>query len=568
MGPWCGTIGAVTPTDPTETPRFRQIAERVLDALLESAPEEATQLGDHRFDDRFADLSEQGVRERASVLHEALSALDEVDDTVLGDGDGVDLEILRTVVARELWSATQLRPHERDPLRHLPGEGIYPLLVREIGEPGDRLRALAARLDAVPARLETARRVLHDMARVHVETAIGQAQGLIGMLDDELPALLAKEPALAGEVGAARGVAVRALERHVAWLREQLPEATADPRLGAENYAARLWYTLDTEITPDALLTRAECDLQAVEEQIAEFASRLDRRPVYAGQVRAVLGRLAAEEPVDDTTILGLCERTLDRLTARVRELDLVTVPDVPVRIAVMPPSRRGVAVAYCDPPGPLEPPAAQGPGPTLFAVSPTPPDWSPERVASFYREYNGHMLRTLVAHEAMPGHLLQLAHAAGYRAGTRVRAATLSQVFVEGWAVYAEELLAQAGLGGSAAEDDALRVQQLKMQLRSTINAILDVRVHARGMTEDEALTLMRERGHQEEGEAVGKWRRALLTSAQLSTYYVGYHAVRTVVDDLHSAEPFTGRRDVHDRVLSFGSPPPRHLRTLLGLA
>jgi len=112
------------------------------------------------------------------------------------------------------------------------------------------------------------------------------------------------------------------------------------------------------------------------------------------------------------------------------------------------------------------------------------------------------------------------------------------------------------------------LRMQQLKMLLRSTINAILDVRVHAHGMTEAEAMRLMVERGHQEEGEAVGKWRRALLTSAQLSTYYVGYQEVRDVASVLRAARPAAGARELHDLMLSHGSPPPRHLRTLLGLA
>jgi len=107
------------------------------------------------------------------------------------------------------------------------------------------------------------------------------------------------------------------------------------------------------------------------------------------------------------------------------------------------------------------------------------------------------------------------------------------------------------------------VRMQQLKMQLRTTINAILDARVHAHGMTEEAAMALMTGRGFQEEGEASGKWRRALLTSAQLSTYYVGY----TEVADL-AAELLGGgltERAAHDRMLAHGSPPVRLLRTLI---
>jgi len=548
--------------------RFRRVAEGVVDALLESAPETATQLGDHRFDDRLGDLSPDGVATRADLLQDALQALDGVDDDGLTPDDRVDREILRTSVAAELWRLEELREHEHDPLVHLPGKALYPLLARESGEPMARALAVAARLAAVPHHLDVARAQLTSMPRVHVETAIDQARGTAELLEADLDELLERAPSARGPVDAVRGPAADALEDFARWLESRLPESDADPRLGEQRFAAKLWYALDTETAPDVLLTRAESDLQAVEEEIAELASGIEGAPPRAGQVRDVLDRLAAQAPVTDASILPLCREALDQVTSRVRELDLVGVPDDPVEIVVMPASRRGVSVAYCDPPGPLEPHGPDGvPLPSLFAVAPTPPGWTPERVASFYREYNGHMVRNLSVHEGVPGHVLQLAHAARHRGTTRVRSAFWSGPFVEGWAVYAEELVAAAGLGGPPEDDDALRMQRLKMLLRSTINAILDVRVHARGMTEAEAVRLMTERGHQEEGEAAGKWRRALLTSAQLSTYYTGYHEVRDAVARLRAARPGVSDRAVHDEVLAHGSPPPRHLRTLLDL-
>jgi hypothetical protein len=96
-------------------------------------------------------------------------------------------------------------------------------------------------------------------------------------------------------------------------------------------------------------------------------------------------------------------------------------------------------------------------------------------------------------------------------------------------------------------------------------INAILDQLAHCEDMSESDAMTLMTGLGFQEEGEAAGKWRRALLTSTQLSTYFVG----ATEVAAIGRARPAgTSPKDWHDRMLSFGSPPPRHVRTLLGLS
>ena len=246
---------------------------------------------------------------------------------------------------------------------------------------------------------------------------------------------------------------------------------------------------------------------------------------------------------------------TLDEATDFVRAHDLVSLVDDPCVIQEMPEFARGVAVAYCDAPGPLETAAV----PTFYCIAPTPSDWSAQRVESFYREYNDHMIRNLTVHEAMPGHFLQLAHARRYVGGTRVRALAESGPFIEGWAVYAEELMAGLGFGGLP-----VRLQQLKMQLRMTINALLDQLVHAEDLPEAEAMALMTGRGFQEEGEAAGKWRRALLTSTQLSTYFVGYSEVAEIA----AARPDgVSVRDWHDAMLAHDCPPPRHLRTLLGL-
>jgi uncharacterized protein (DUF885 family) len=166
--------------------------------------------------------------------------------------------------------------------------------------------------------------------------------------------------------------------------------------------------------------------------------------------------------------------------------------------------------------------------------------------------------------HEALPGHVLQLAHARRFRDGTPVRAAFWSGAFVEGWAVYAEELMVRHGYPGQG-NPDALRMQQLKMRLRTIINTILDVQLHCGELTEAGAMALMTGRGFQEEGEAAGKWRRAQLTATQLSTYYVGYTEVSDLVARLRAARPEWAERRLHDEVLAHGSPAVRHLRSLL---
>ena len=529
---------------------FERFASEAVDQLLAYQPSLATAIGDHRFDDRLEDLRPAAVNDEIRALRAVLTRLERYPLDRLPVGHRVDAEILRNKVAERLFELETLREHEWNPLQANPGTALYLLLARDFAPLDDRLRALAGRLAAVPEQLAAARASSRDMPRVHVETAIDQFSGTLRLLEDEIPAHAQGSP-YAGLVAERLAPAVEAVRTHLAWLREQLDQADGDPRLGPELYTAKLALVLDVARRPEDVAAAAWAEVQRVEQAMVETAGRL------GGSPQEIFARLAEQAPNDETVITE-ARSALAEATEFVQGRELVTYYADPLDIIVMPEIHRGVAVAYCEPPGPLDPPDT----PTFFAISPAPASWPSERVASFYREYNVHALRNLVVHEAMPGHMLQLAHARRSETPTLVRRAFWSGPFVEGWAVYAEEVMARYGFGGLA-----VAMQQLKMRLRTALNAVLDVGVHCEGLTEEEALRLLRDRGYQEEGEAVGKWRRALLTSAQLSTYHVGVLEVSEVAAQLRAAHPEWSDRRLHDTLLSFGNPPPRHLPRLLGL-
>jgi uncharacterized protein (DUF885 family) len=529
---------------------FAPLAEHIVDAVLEADPLAAHRAGDHRFDHRLPDLSTDAVAADVAMLRDAAHALSQVDIDGLDLAERVDHEILSSIVDKGVFNRTDLREHEWNPLKHNPGPLLQALVDRPFAPLEERLEALAARLVAVPDALATARTLLDDCPQVHLETAVGQFQGVAEFLRDEVPPLLAQVPLLAGVVGPAAERAIEELEAFSGWLGRQ--RGSRDPRLGRKLWEARLWYTLDTELSAAQVLQHAEANLERVTAQIRAAATAIEGS---GGSPAAALRRLAEAHP-DDATILAMAQQTMDETTEFVREHRLVSLVGDPCVIREMPEFDRGVAVAYCDSPGPLE----TADVPTFYCIAPTPRDWPPELVESFYREYNDHMVRNLTVHEAMPGHFLQQAHSRRYRGSTRVRAVGSSGVFIEGWAVYAEQIMAEAGFGGPE-----VRMQQLKMQLRTTINALLDQLVHCEGLAEADAMDLMIERGFQERGEAAGKWRRALLTSTQLSTYFVGYTEVAAIA----AARPAgTSPLEWHDAMLAQGSPSPRHVRTLLGLA
>ena len=542
---------------------FTKLAREYLDDRAERHPDIATGLGDHRFDARLPDPSAQALEGERRALDGWAARLAAIDQGSLSAEHRVDAAMMADSVARRVFEIDELREHTWNPLQANPGKAIYQLLARDFAPLPERLGSVAGRLAEIPAALAEARKQLGRMPRVHLETAIGQFDGTIALVSNEIDAALEAAPECGAQLGRVRPAALEALTEHRTWLSAQLaaPDGFADPRIGPERFARKLSLTLSAAADADAILARAQADLDRVSEEIAQLAGQMAGVAKPGPEVvRQVLDRLAEDAP-DDTTILQFCRDALAAQTAFVTERRLLSVYDDPVELIVMPEIDRGVAVAYCDSPGPLEP----SPLPTFIAVSPTPADWPAQRVASFYREYNRHMVHNLMVHEAMPGHYLQLQHSRRFTgSGTAIRAALRSGSFTEGWAVYTERIMTEHGYPGEG-DPRAVRMQQLKMQLRTIINAILDARVHGHGMTQTEAMALMTGRGHQEEGEAAGKWRRAQLTSAQLSTYYVGYSEISDLADDLRAAGPGQGDRQIHDRMLAHGSPPVRLLRTLI---
>ncbi len=555
---------------------FAALAGSVVDGVLERRPELATTLGSHAHDGRLTIGSAGYHAEVARWCGDRLAEVRAVDLGQLSAEFRVDAEILGDQLERWRFGELELREHEWNPMLANPGRAIYLLLARDFAPLADRLLSLARRLAAVPEALAAARSVLGErLPRVHVETALGQFAGTQQLVGAELDRVLAEGGFVTApaELATARAAALDAIAEHCRWLEERLADGLPgsgaagggfrDPRIGAELFGRKLRLTLESGVSPEELLARALADLDETSGQIAETAGRLGaagESGLGGGeQVRQVLDSLAADAP-DDSTILGLVERAYEAQLAFVREHDIVTAYDDPVDVIEMPEIDRGVAVAYCDSPGPLE----TADLPTFVAVSPTPRDWTADRVRSFYREYNRHMVQNLMVHEAMPGHVLQLGHSRRFTGATPVRGAFRSGSFVEGWAVYAEELMAAHGYPGEG-NPDAVRMQQLKMRLRMIINTVLDVRVHCDGLPEAEAMALMTGRGFQEEGEAAGKWRRALLTSTQLSTYYAGYTEVSDLMTGLRTRWPGWSERQVHDAVLAHGSPGVRHLGPLV---
>jgi uncharacterized protein (DUF885 family) len=505
----------------------------------------------------------------ALVLARRIEQLDALDDTELGEAALLDFETLRASLASALFEAGEMRRFEWDPRMWNPGDAVWQLLSRPVLEPSDLARALTGRLRSIPQWLAVGRETLGDVPRINVETAIGQLHGTEALLGSRIDDAAAADPSLGRVLRNARDAAVAAVAEQRAWLSHRLANNVGvdrEPRVGEAKFAAALWHALDGGPDVGSLHSYASRALEDTQAAMAEVSALLLNESEKAPDlVDRALAYVAASGAVNEASVLPTAREALAAVTAFTREHDLVTLVDADIDVVPMPEIHRGVAVAYCDSPGPLEPRSL----PTLFAVAPPPSTWSPDQQASFYREYNAHMLHSLAIHEGVPGHALQLAHSRRLCAPTQLRQVLRNGAFVEGWAVYTEHVFAEHEYPGieMVNGDLAWQLTYLKTRLRGIVNLLLDIGVHARGMSEAEAMNLLVRQAHQEEGEAIGKWRRVMQTAGQLSTYFAGYLEVSSIAADLRTMHPEFGDREVHDTILGFGSPSTRVLRQALGL-
>ena len=553
---------------------FSQLASIWLDQSMRLNPVGATAIGDHRFDTLMTDFSPKGRAASLDFAKTTLRALKAIDQKSLSRANQVDAAMLANALESQIWTTEVGQDWAWNPLvwQEVAGGAIYSLMAREFAPLPQRLNNVTARLKLLPDFLATARANLVP-ARVPTPYAVtyaAQNKGLTSIITDMVvPAMDAltqpERDALLNAIAAFwAAVAV-----HQNWIETVLiPAAKADFRAGAARFDRQLAYTLLSPLSRQEIRRRAEQAVRDVRADMYRVSVRaltgrpdappLPLEPSPAEQqkaIRAALDLAAADRPARNDLV-----ETSTKATQIAREFvvakDLITLPEGPVRIILMPEFQRGFAVAYCDSPGPLEKHLD-----TFYAVSPIPDEWSEEQAISFTREYNRRGIQDIAVHEAMPGHYVQIFHANTYP--SILRAVLSSGSFVEGWAVYAETVMVEEGF---MADDPLYHLTQLKVLLRTISNAIIDQGIHVDGWSEAQVMMFLTQTAFQEEREAAGKWRRAQLSITQLSTYFVGFseHMEARAAAKAKQGDAFS-LKAYHDGILGFGSPPVRYARALL---
>ncbi len=555
-------------TSQTENEKFDKLTSEYLKTYFLANPISATGIGVHDYDNMLDDVSAQANEMEIKRLTDFNAQLATIDQKGLSKDKSIDYRILKESIDESLFGDQELKSYEWNPLVYTGsiGNSIAGLIYQEFAPLDQRLKNAIARAKAVPRFLEQAKANLKTAPKMHVETAVRQNAGNISIFKEELPnAGKTASAEIQDSIKSASAVAIAALESFGKWLETDLmPRATKDTRIGKELFFKKLTHNLKSSLTPDQVLERAESEKVRVHAMMYELAAPLYKE--YYNEdasgkdklvvIKKVLDKIVLEHPKKDE-LMDVITKMMPEITQFITDHDIVTLdPTQPLVIRETPEYERGVSVASMESPGPLEKNLK-----SFYNVTPIPNDWTPEQVESFLREYNTWSLYDLSIHEGIPGHYVQLYYS--NRFPSIIRSVYGSGAMVEGWAVYAERMMVEQGFKNN---DPKMKLINLKWYIRVVLNAIIDQKIHAYRMTEKEMMDLLMKEGFQEEREAAGKWRRANLTSTQLSTYFVGFQEIWDLRDaykkkmgDKYSLKKF------NETFMSYGSPSVKYIREMM---
>ena len=575
LGSWVG-VAAVAADDAALDQFFRDY----LEAEFRLRPTLATELGDHRFDDQLDEVSTAARVRWREATKAALEELPRrVEFSSLSADGQVDYRILEHHLQYSLWMHEHFDPYVTDPRSYsgLLSGAVFGLLTQSTLPHETNVSNSIARIRQMSKVVTAARENLVNPPLVHLETAIQQNRGAINFFESELLALaLAGRTKQRAALEAAAGELLPELRAYQQYLENELrPRANGEWRIGRELFNQKFEWETDAGVTAEQNYADALAEFDRVRNEMYVVARQVwsayfpgvplppDDSEGRRVTIERVLRHIAQDhgKPARLTRDVRATVADIKRFIARA---EILTLPDPDrCRVIEMPEFQRGNSIAYMASPPPLDPDATGH-----YAISPPPASWDAAKVKSFLEEYNRHMLQILTIHEAYPGHYVQMEYA--NRSPSLIRKILGSGVYIEGWAVYTEQMMLDQGYGDG---DPALRLSQLKFYLRAVANTILDYRMHCEQMTDDEAMELMVNQSFQSEGEARLKVIRAKQSSVQLSTYFtgrMGHYQLRQQIqrelgDQFHLAR-------YHEAVLAQGAVPMKYLPALvradLGLA
>jgi uncharacterized protein (DUF885 family) len=571
--------------------KFAHMTDEFVKDSLALSPVSASQAGYHKHTDsktgktidldaQLDDVSPQAMAVQIKFYRDWRTRFQiETPVASLNAQDAADFRLIDDQVALNLLELEKIQSYRHNPTMYveLIGNALFLPLTQNYASQEVRVGDVISRIGQIPRFLDQAKSELADADPIFISTAVSENQGNLDLLDTVAAETPAGSP-LKAQYDKVAPAARQALNDFNSWMQDHLASQPTNGRtwrLGAEWYAPKFRYVIETSITPDQLLADAEAELKHVRAEMLEIALPLYKQ-MYPGQddyaslpaaerenkiITAVLSKISDERPQPDqlmdvvkADVVKIRQFIIDKKIVRLSNRDNLKVIPTPE-------FERGIySVAGFHGPPPLEPTAE-----AQYWVTPIDPKMPAAKVESKLREYNNYALQWLTIHEALPGHYVQFEHANDVEPPTRrvLRNLFGNGPYIEGWAEYGADVMTQAGFDDYSPK---FKLVRMKIWLRAVANSILDVRLQTMNMTDQQALDLMTKECFQTQAEADGKLVRAKLSSTQLPTYFVGTRQWWSLRKKYEAAKggSFT-LEDFHEQALDQGPLPIEYLERII---
>ena len=506
----------------------------------ERYPVASSDQGLHTWDDRLTDWSAAAVKLRREHAAAVLSQVHALKTDGWAKDDRIDAALFRAQLEGVVLFDRFLSFPETNPLIYVEecSNGIFSLLKKDYAPAKTRALSAAARLEKMPDLLRDGRKNLTRPVALYARLAIESARAMDGLFKDSLMTLAGDlSAAERRRLVAARDSALAALRSFADFLETDLSKMVAFAPMGEASYneLLRRAYLLPIDAKELAMLGEAElARFRALEALLAD-PSMADPDPARAANV-----------PKDQEAFLKTYESRQAEMIRFLGERRLVTLPPSlgAFRIRQLP-----EAFKPTSPGGFMNAPGLYDADSGGFYFIPT---YDPKS-RNFYIRAAIEDPRPILGHEGIPGHFLQISISNALP--SEIRREHGDGVFIEGWALYGEEMLMRQGLyaEGSAGQGQVLRLARYR-----AARIGVDVNLHTGRWTFDEAVKYFMEAGGLDREAAEGEAAGAAASPTQKITYMTGKWQILRLLGKWREKKGAAFRLgDFHDALLACGSLP-----------
>ncbi len=553
---------------------FQKILDSYFDEMWKFYPTMATRAGYHKYDNKLEDFSSKNIEKR----HEALDKFNQelvakVDRFKMSPEFQIDHEIMVDALDLELFNHEGLLPWEYNPIfyNEIFNHCIRSLLIEEFAPSETRAKNASERLKDFPKLVKQAKENLKTPPQLFTETAIKQFPSILEFYKNELPQLIENTPAASKpKLQEYLAKAIPSLQDYQNFLQNELmARSTGSIRLGEQAHRRLIRLSFHNNIPLPELIARSKADYKNIRREmflvcipfykIMDPKINLDNPPANLTEdqlinttISHVLDKIKGEHPTQED-FLSQVKASMEEIKSFLLDNQLVDLPEEDINIETMPPASKGIAWTQL-----LYPGVYKTSGAYTFQISPLPEAWDEEKINSFLEEYNRFLLPFWTARHVYPGQFVPLFYL--QKDTSIVKKMSPSLPLIKGWPNYIEDMLPSSGFGNY---DLRLRLNQLKLRLRTAINFQLEFNIHEGGMTKDQAIAYMTRGGFQSRAEAERKWDHIILNPVDAAYAYVG---LQEIIDMEKEYQKLKGesynKREFLQKLLSFGPIPLRHLK------